>query len=83
MEKRIGNYCTLVQSTEVQATVLYFTEIEGDILKKYLMGKSVPFWAFLYFKTSQDLLTFLTFAVAEAKDENIPSLSQWIIYSER
>lgn len=33
MEKRIRNYFTLVQNTEVQATVLYFTEIEGDIFK--------------------------------------------------
>lgn len=33
MEKSVGNYCTLVWNTEVQATVLYFTEVEGGILK--------------------------------------------------
>lgn len=33
METCIRNYCTLVKNTEVQATVLYFTEIEGDMFK--------------------------------------------------
>lgn len=46
------------------------------------MGKDVPFWAFLHFKTSQDFLMFLSLAVAEVKDENIPSLSWRKIYSE-
>lgn len=33
MEKFIRIFFILVQNTEVQATVLYCTEIEGDILK--------------------------------------------------
>lgn len=33
MEKCIRNDFTPVQNTEVQAILLYFTEIEGDILK--------------------------------------------------
>lgn len=33
MEKCVKKFFTLVQRTEVQATVLYFTEIEGDIFK--------------------------------------------------
>lgn len=43
------------------------------------MGKYVPIWAFLYFKISLNSLTFLPLAIAEVKDENIPSLSWRII----
>lgn len=73
-------YCSAEFRSEGYCTLFYWNR--RWYFKKYLMGKDVPIWVFLYFKISQNILTFLPLAIAEVKDENISCPSWRITYSE-